>query len=73
MEDRVHRVLDPDDVAAIAAAYHAWRGDGNEYEDVPGFCKAAGLDGVRGHGHVPMSGRYVGVAEAEAAGEPFAE
>ena len=28
--------------------------------DVPGFCKRATLDEVRGNGHVVTPGRYVG-------------
>ena len=27
LEDRVHRTLDPEDIAKIAGTYHAWRGD----------------------------------------------
>ena len=74
LKDRIHRTLDPDDIARIAGAYHAWSGDGADaYQDVPGFCKAATLDEVRGHGHVLTPGRYVGAAEVEADGEPFAE
>jgi type I restriction enzyme M protein len=74
MEDRVHRTLDPPDIARIAGAYHAWRGDsGDPYADVPGFCKAATLDEVRAHNHVLTPGRYVGVEAAEEDGEPFEE
>lgn len=75
MEDRIHRTLDPEDIARIAGTYHAWRGDGGErvYEDVPGFCKVAALDEVRGHGHVLTPGRYVGVEAQEDDGEPFPE
>ena len=55
--------------------YHAWRGDtgAGEYADVAGFCKRATLDEIRGHGHVLTPGRYVGAAEVEDDGEPFAE
>ena len=65
--DRVHRELTDEDIAKIAGTYHAWRGDkgAGEYEDVPGFCKAATLEEIRSHGHVLTPGRYVG---AEAAG-----
>ena len=84
--DRVHRELTgyddegnliPDsDIDQIASAYHAWRGDQDrqqEYEDVPGFCKAATRDDVRHHDHILTPGRYVGAAEVEDDGEPFEE
>src|SRR3970282_2308621 len=79
--DRVHRELTDEDVAKIAGAYHAWRGDkpalsgaegeAGAYEDVPGFCKAATLDDIRKHGHVLTPGRYVGAEAQEDDGEPF--
>jgi type I restriction enzyme M protein len=72
--DRTHRELSDQEVAQIAATYHAWRGDGEQpYADVPGFCKAAALDEIRSHGHVLTPGRYVGAAEVEDDGEPFEE
>lgn len=43
------------------------------YRDIPGFCKSATLEEVRQHGHVLTPGRYVGAAEEEEDGEPFAE
>jgi type I restriction enzyme M protein len=73
--DRVHRDLTDEDVAKIAGAYHAWRGDpeAGVYEDVPGFCKAAKLDDIRKHGHVLTPSRYVGAEAVEDDGEPFEE
>jgi type I restriction enzyme M protein len=73
MVDRTHRELTDEDVARIAATYHAWRGekDAGEYADVPGFCKSATADEVRKHGHVLTPGRYVGVEAQEDDGEPF--
>jgi len=73
--DRVHRELTDEDIARIAGAYHAWRGDksAGEYADVPGFCKAANLEGIRKHGHVLTPGRYVGAEAVEDDGEPFEE
>jgi len=84
MVDRVHRELTDEDIAKIAGAYHAWRGDpissppphagegqGGGYADVPGFCKAATLDEIRKHGHVLTPGRYVGAEAQEDDGEPF--
>ena len=73
MTDRTHRALRDKDIAKIAGAYHAWRGKEGGYEDVPGFCKAAGIEEVRKHGHVLTPGRYVGTEELEDDDEPFAD
>jgi type I restriction enzyme M protein len=73
MTDRTHRELTDADIARVAGTYHAWRGDPDaaEYADVPGFCKVAKLDEIRGHGHVLTPGRYVGAEAAEEDAEPF--
>lgn len=73
--DRTHRELADDEIARIAAAYHAWRGepDAGAYADVPGFCKSATKDEIAAHGYVLTPGRYVGAEEAEDDGEPFEE
>ena len=75
MADRMHRELGDEDVAKIAGAYHAWRGDNSagKYEDVPGFSKSATLEDIRKHGHILTPGRYVGAEAAEDDGEPFEE
>lgn len=71
----MHRTLDPEDVGKIVATYHAWRGDEGvqEYEDVPGFCKAATIEEIRSHGFVLTPGRYVGVMAADEDDVPFEE
>ena len=75
MVDRTHRELTDEDVARIAATYHAWRGETEavDYADVPGYCKSAPLEEVRKHGHVLTPGRYVGAEAQEDDGEPFEE
>jgi type I restriction enzyme M protein len=76
MTDRTHRELTAADIAQIAGTYHAWRGDRDHapvYQDIPGFCKAAGRKEIRQHGHILTPGRYVGAAEVEEEGEPFEE
>ena len=75
MVDRVHRELTAEDIAKIAGTYHAWRGDkgAGEYADVPGFCRAAKVEEVKGHGFVLTPGRYVGAEAAEEDDEPFEE
>ncbi len=71
------------DIDRIAGTYHAWRGDAGAgaeagtgtrpYEDVPGFCRSATIEEIRGHNHILTPGRYVGAAEVEDDGEPFEE
>ena len=89
MIDRTRRDLSPEDIARVADTYHAWRGHarhsgegrnpdgkgavGDDYADVPGFCKSATLEEIRKHGHVLTPGRYVGAAPQEDDGEPFEE
>jgi type I restriction enzyme M protein len=73
--DRTRREFSDEDIAKIANTYHAWRGekDAGQYEDVPGFCKAAALDEIRSHSHVLTPGRYVGAADVEDDDVPFEE
>jgi len=73
MVDRTHKELTDDDIAKIADTYHAWRGEGGEYEDVRGFCKSVAVDEVRKHGHILTPGRYVGVEIEEEDDEVFEE
>jgi type I restriction enzyme M protein len=73
--DRTHRELSDEELARIAATYHAWRGEpgAGAYEDVPGFCKSATLAEIQSHGYVLTPGRYVGAEDAEDDDEPFEE
>ncbi|MCG3212632.1 MAG: hypothetical protein FOGNACKC_06302 [Anaerolineae bacterium] len=73
MISRRNRELTDDDIARIADTYHNWRNKDGQYEDTPGFCKAAPLDEVRANNYVLMPGRYVGAEEEEDDGIPFEE
>lgn len=73
MTSRVLKTFSDEDIAAIADVYHQWRNGDDAYADVPGFVKSAALEEVRDHEHVLTSGRYVGAAEDEDDGIPFAE
>ncbi|WP_298211327.1 class I SAM-dependent DNA methyltransferase [Ferrimicrobium sp.] len=73
MESRRLRVLSDDDVSKIAGKYHAWRNHDGDYEDVPGFAKAASLHEIAQHDFVLTPGRYVGSEEAEVDEEPIDE
>jgi type I restriction enzyme M protein len=59
--------LTEEELARIAATYHAWRGqsDTGTYEDEPGFCKAATLAEIELAGFALTPGRYVGAAVEE--------
>jgi type I restriction enzyme M protein len=71
--DRTHRELTEEEIARIAATYHALRGERNAagYADTPGFRKSATVEEIRKHGHVLTPGRYVGAEAQKADGEPF--
>jgi len=73
MADRTRRALSDEHIARIAGAYHAWCGGPytSPYEDEPGFCRSATLEGIREHDHVLTPGRYVGAAPQDDDGEPF--
>ncbi len=81
MVDRTRREFSEDDIAKITGAYHRWRGKPETltaaglapYADEAGFCRAASLEEVRGHGHVLTPGRYVGAADVEGDGVGFEE
>ena len=72
MKDRVLRDFKKEDIDKIAGTFHAWR-KGEEYKDEAGFCMSAKLDAITKHDYVLTPGRYVGAAEEEDDGEPFAE
>lgn len=53
------------DIARIADTYHHWHNKNDKYEDIPGFCKSASLDDIRGKDYVLIPGRYIGLPEDE--------
>lgn len=73
MIDRRHRELTDEEIAKISAVYHAWRGEGGKYKDVPGFCKSAKVEEVRKNEYILTPGRYVGTEEEEEDPEKFKE
>jgi type I restriction enzyme M protein len=73
--DRKHRELSEEEIARIARAYHAWRGEkeAGKYEDARGFCKSVATEAIIGHGFILTPGRYVGATDEEEDDEPFPE
>ncbi len=71
MESRTLKVLDGADVARVADTYHAWREQGGNYADVPGFACAASLKKIEEENFVLTPGRYVGSGAATDDTEPF--
>ena len=63
--NRRTRELSEENIQQIAGTYHAWREVDGDYEDQPGFCKAASLERVQELGYVLTPGRYVGLEEVE--------
>ena len=73
------------DIGRIVYAFRQWRGEPAPawwkeaqhgewtYRDIPGFCKAETIEGIKKQGLVLTPGRYVGAEEQEDDGEPFTE
>lgn len=71
MVDRKHRELTSKNIKKISETYHRWRNKDGKYEDIPGFCKSAKLDGIKEHDYILTPARYVGFKEEEEKLENF--
>ena len=73
MINRRNRELTEEDIAKVAKAYHDFKQQNSEYQDVPGFASVATLDEIKEHDFVLTPGRYVGSEEVEEDDEAIAE
>ena len=73
MINRRNRELTDEDIAQVAKAYHNFKAQNGEYQDIAGFAKVATLEEIKEHDYVLTPGRYVGSEEVEEDDEAFAE
>ncbi|MBR3478753.1 MAG: SAM-dependent DNA methyltransferase [Bacteroidaceae bacterium] len=71
MVTRAVRELMPEDITKIASTFEAFRN--GTLEDEKGFCAVKTLQDIQAQDFILTPGRYVGIAEQEDDGEPFAE
>lgn len=72
MKTRVMRDFTADDINQVAQTYHRWQ-QNDGYQNQPAFCYSATLAEIAENDFVLTPGRYVGAAEIEDDGVPFAE
>ncbi|MFZ7277836.1 type I restriction-modification system subunit M, partial [Avibacterium endocarditidis] len=72
MKDRTLRDFTAEDIAHIATTYHTWQKD-QGYQNQAGYCYTASLEEIRQNDFILTPGRYVGTAEQQDDGIPFAE
>jgi len=72
MLDRKQKAFSDEDIKAIADTFHKFR-KAEGYEDVAGEYYAATTEEIAKQEYILTPGRYVGVAEEEDEGVPFAE
>jgi type I restriction enzyme M protein len=61
---RKQKRLTDEEIEQIAGVYRAFRRTGSP-DAMPGFCRVASLEEVRGHGYALTPGRYVGSNDSE--------
>jgi type I restriction enzyme M protein len=71
MVTRAVRELMQEDITKIADTFEAFRN--GTLEDEKGFCAVKTLQDIAAQDFILTPGRYVGIAEQEDDGEPFAE
>ena len=71
MVTRAVRELQQDDITKIASTFESFRN--GTLEDEKGFCAVKTLQDIQAQDFILTPGRYVGIAEQEDDGEPFAE
>jgi type I restriction enzyme M protein len=55
--------LAADEIAQVTETYHRWRASNDDYSDVSGFCRSAGVTELEASGFALSPGRYVGAVD----------
>lgn len=71
MVDRKHRDFTDEDIQKLADTFEAFQY--GTLEDVKGFCAVKTIQDIAEQDYILTPGRYVGIEEQEADGEPFEE
>ena len=72
MVTRRLRELSEADIKKIADTYHSYQ-NGDNYENIKGFCYSATTEEINANDNVLTPGRYVGVEESKSDDIPFEE
>ena len=72
MISRKQKEFSDEDTQSLAETFHSWR-SGDSYEDIAGQYYSATMDDMAKNDYILTPGRYVGVAEEQDDGVPFAD
>jgi type I restriction enzyme M protein len=70
MINRRQRKLTEEDIKKISKTFENFQ-NGENYQDIKGYCKSASLDEIKKNDYILTPGRYVGIKEEEEDKEPF--
>ena len=71
MLDRKQKAFSDEDVQSLVDTFHSWQ-SGSGYEDITGQCYSATMGNMAKNDYILTPGLYVGVAEEDDDGVPFA-
>lgn len=65
MIDRRQGILTEGDTRKISSTYGAWRGEADEYNDIPGLSESSNIEEIRKNEYILTPDRYFGTEEEE--------
>ena len=73
MISRIQAELTDEVIERIGNTVAAWRNEGDEYQDIAGYCRSVSLAEIAQQGHVLTPRRYVGAEDVEDNDEDFSD